>query len=96
MEEGFIQASNLGFEYFTTIMTISSRKDSQVLNQIGQALQNKYPKVKYFYSDFKKNHGLEIGESLCKKYCLYRQNYCGCKFSLQGLTNRQKLSEDKK
>lgn len=81
LNEGFKFANENGFEYFTTVMSVSRQKNSQVLNQIGLRLQEKYPNTKYFVSDFKKNHGLEIGTELRKKYNLYQQLYCGCKYT---------------
>ncbi len=76
------------YDYFTTVMTISRQKDSVVLNRIGEQLQKQYPEVKYFYSDFKKNGGQEMADSLIKKYDIYRQNYCGCLYSWQQMLER--------
>ena len=56
------------------------RKNSQVLNQIGQELENEYG-IKYLYSDFKKREGYKRSIVLSHQYHLYRQDYCGCKFS---------------
>ena len=60
------------FEYFTSTLTVSPHKNHQVGENIG---------VKYLYSDFKKREGYKRSIELCKKYCLYRQNYCGCLYS---------------
>ena len=35
-------------------------------------------------SDFKKRDGYKKSIELSREYCLYRQNYCGCEFSLRG------------
>lgn len=72
------------FDYFTTTLTISPLKNSQVLNKIGRELEEKY-NVKYLYSDFKKKEGYKTSIILSKKYNLYRQNYCGCKYSKQNI-----------
>lgn len=82
MEYAFEYAMHNGFEYVCTVMTISSRKNSLVINNIGKDLELRYPNIKYFYSDFKKNNGELIGRQLSNKYGLYLQNYCGCEFSL--------------
>ena len=71
-----------GFEYFTTVMTVSSRKPSALLNEIGERLSASYPGTKYLFSDFKKHDGQLKGIQLSKKYGLYRQDYCGCMASL--------------
>jgi len=39
--------------------------------------------VKYYESDFKKKDGFKKSIALSKEYGLYRQNYCGCKFSIR-------------
>lgn len=73
-------AKENNFDYFTTTLTISPLKNSQVINKIGHDLEEKY-NVKYLYSDFKKKEGYKISIILSKKYNLYRQNYCGCTYS---------------
>ena len=67
-----------------TPMTISRQKDSQKLNEIGRSLAKKYPSVRYFYSDFKKNRGIDRGQELSRQHSLYRQDYCGCVYSYNG------------
>lgn len=73
-------AKENNFDYFTTTLTISPLKNSQVLNEIGRELEEKY-NIKYLYSDFKKREGYKTSIILSKKYNLYRQNYCGCIYS---------------
>lgn len=75
-------AKENGFDYFTTSLTISPYKNSQVINKIGEVLQNGYG-VTYLFSDFKKENGYLESIENSKKYELYRQNYCGCHFSLE-------------
>lgn len=73
-------AKDNGFEYFTTTLSISPHKNSPKLNEIGKELSEKYG-VKYLYSDFKKKEGFKRSLVLSNKYNLYRQDYCGCRFS---------------
>ena len=68
------------FDYFTTVMTISRQKNSQIINEIGLKLSLKY-QTKYFVSDFKKKKGIDRSWELKKEYELYNQLYCGCKYS---------------
>lgn len=88
MEEAYKFASLNGYDYFTTVMTISRQKNSQILNAIGKNLESKYSNVKYFYSDFKKNCGIDKGQELASLYNLYRQTYCGCEFSQKNKENK--------
>ena len=75
-------AKNLNYDYFTTTLSVSPYKDSQRLNKIGEVLEKEY-NVKYLYSDFKKKEGYKRSNELAKIYNLYRQHYCGCKYSLK-------------
>jgi predicted adenine nucleotide alpha hydrolase (AANH) superfamily ATPase len=81
MSEAYDYAEHNGFDYFTTVMTISRQKDSQILNRIGAELEAKHAKTKYFYSDFKKNKGIDIAREMRIHYGLYNQLYCGCKYT---------------
>lgn len=71
-----------GFDFFATTLTLSPLKNCALLNAIGENLANEYG-VKWLYSDFKKRNGYLRSIELCKKYDLYRQNYCGCVYSLK-------------
>ena len=68
------------YDYFATTLTVSPYKNSKQINEIGLELAEKY-NVKYLVSDFKKRDGYKKSIELSHKYNLYRQNYCGCKFS---------------
>lgn len=82
LEKTAIKAKQLGFEYFTTTLSISPYKVTSWINEIGKALEEIY-QVKYLYSDFKKEEGYKHSIALSKTYHLYRQDYCGCKYSKQ-------------
>ena len=69
-----------GFDYFTTTLTLSPLKNSQIINRIAEEVSEKYG-VKCLPSDFKKREGYKRSIELSKEYGLYRQNYCGCEFS---------------
>ena len=80
LEETFKKANELGYDYFSTTLTISPLKNAQAINEIGYALAES-GKAKWLPSDFKKNEGYKKSIELSKKYSLYRQNYCGCIYS---------------
>ena len=81
MEKTCIYAKNNNYDFFTTTLSVSPYKNSKVLNEIGKSLEEQY-NVKYLYSDFKKKDGYKKSIELSKKYNLYRQDYCGCKYSI--------------
>lgn len=73
-------AKDMGFDYFTTTLTISPLKRADKLNEIGEELGEIYA-VKHLSSDFKKKNGYKRSTELSREYGLYRQDYCGCVFS---------------
>ncbi len=82
LSEAARQAAAGGFDYFTTTLSISPMKNAQKLNEIGVRLGEEYG-VEYLVSDFKKKNGYKRSIELSKEYGLYRQDYCGCEFSLR-------------
>ena len=80
LRESAKAAKQLGFDYFTTTLSISPHKNAQKLNEIGEKLSTEFG-VKYLYSDFKKKNGYKRSCELSEKHRLYRQDYCGCVFS---------------
>ena len=73
-------ASKNGCEWFCTTLSLSPYKNADWLNESGQRAAEKY-KVKFLPSDFKKRGGYLRSTQLSKEYGLYRQSYCGCRFS---------------
>lgn len=80
LEASAKKAKELGFEWFTTTLTISPLKNAALLNEIGAEMGEKYG-VKWLPSDFKKKEGYKRSIELSREYGLYRQDYCGCVFS---------------
>ena len=80
LEKSAEYASDNGFDYFTTTLSISPYKDAARLNGIGEELAGKYS-VKFLPSDFKKKNGYKRSVELSGEYGLYRQDYCGCVYS---------------
>ena len=80
LEETAKLAKEKGFDYFTTTLSISPYKNAKVLNEIGEELAKNY-NVNYLYADFKKKNGYKRSIELSRIYNLYRQDYCGCKYS---------------
>lgn len=69
------------FDYFCTTLSVSPHKDEERINKIGFELECEYG-VKWLPADFKKREGYKRSNELTKEYGLYRQDYCGCLFSL--------------
>ena len=73
-------AKEKGYEYFATTLTLSPYKNAEWLNEIGETLGGRYA-LTYLYTDFKKKGGYYRSLELSKEYDLYRQDFCGCRFS---------------
>ncbi len=89
LEETARAARDGGFDYFTTTLSISPMKNAQKLNEIGKKTGEKYG-VEYLVSDFKKKDGYKRSIELSREFGLYRQDYCGCEFSLAERQEKEK------
>jgi predicted adenine nucleotide alpha hydrolase (AANH) superfamily ATPase len=68
-----------GSDAFTTTLTISPHKSAKVINEIGKEIGGD----KFLVRDFKKKDGFKRAVQLAKKWDLYRQDYCGCVYSIR-------------
>jgi epoxyqueuosine reductase len=80
------RAKEGNFDYFCTTLSVSPHKDETRINQIGYELGEEFG-VKWLPSDFKKREGYKRSVELAKEYGLYRQDYCGCIYSLAEARN---------
>lgn len=80
MEATTQKAKELGFDYFSTVLSISPLKNAQWINEIGEKLSEKYG-IKFLNGDFKKKNRYLRSTEISREYELYRQDYCGCVFS---------------
>lgn len=81
-------AEENGYDYYCSTLSISPYKNCDKLNTIGDALA-KDRKVQHLPNDFKKKGGYARSVELSKEHDLYRQNYCGCEFSILQKENLQ-------
>ncbi|MBN2617644.1 MAG: epoxyqueuosine reductase QueH [Spirochaetales bacterium] len=75
------KAKEEGIKYFTSTLTISPHKNSNVIINIGKEVGAEYG-VEYYEHDFAKNNGYNNSVKLSKELGLYRQKYCGCEYSI--------------
>ena len=86
LEETFNLCKDKGFDYFTTTLTISSHKVSADIFELGRRLgQDRFLEI-----NFKKKEGFKKSIEAAKKFNLYRQNYCGCIYSLRDRRQKTK------
>ncbi len=75
-------AKDNGFDWFTTSLTSGRQKNSFKVMEAARKAENKF-EVKFLAIDFKKNFGTQINDWLSQQMDLYRQEYCGCLFSIR-------------
>lgn len=80
LEETACKARALGIDTFTTSIVISPHKNFTTLTRIGEEIAATEG-LNYLAIDFKKKDGFLKTNKISRELCLYRQNYCGCKFS---------------
>lgn len=80
LEKTAVKARELGFDCFGTTLTVSPHKNSVVINAIGKAVEQQEG-VEFIEGNYKKQDGYKKSIELSKKFNLYRQNYCGCKYA---------------
>ena len=68
-----------GCEAFTTSLTVGPKKNSTLIFKIGRAIAG----AAFLEMDFKKRGGFQRSVELAREMGLYRQNFCGCCFSME-------------
>jgi len=81
MRKTALLAKEKGYDCFATTLSVSPHKNAALLNSIGQQLSGEIG-IEYLIADFKKREGYKRSIELSKQYQLYRQDYCGCEFSM--------------
>ena len=110
IKKAYDYAIEHGFDYVTTTLSISPHKDAQKINEIGCELEKKVlasershqnqkslkqQAPKFLYADFKKNNGYLRSIQISKEYNLYRQEYCGCEYSIRTRAKSSAQARDK-
>ena len=75
-------AKEKGFSAFTTTLTVSPHKNSDVIFQVAEKIAGEYG-LRFISENFKKQNGFLRTMQLARENDFYRQNYCGCEFSIR-------------
>ena len=81
IKHAYEYAREHSFDWFTTTLSISPFKDADKINNIGEKLEASGG-PRFLTGDFKKRNGFKRSLEISKEYGMYRQEYCGCKYSL--------------
>lgn len=74
-------ASKNNFDWLATSLTSGRNKYAEIINPIGLQVAEKYG-IKFFEEDWKKKGRQEKATKLIDEKGIYRQDYCGCIYSL--------------
>jgi predicted adenine nucleotide alpha hydrolase (AANH) superfamily ATPase len=76
------EAGRLSCSAFGTVLTVSPKKDAAMVNRIGREVGERAG-IPFLEADMKKNDGYRKSVERSAGYGLYRQTYCGCRFSFR-------------
>ena len=82
LEKAAEYAGKHGFDYLATSLTSGRNKFADVINPIGIKAAEKFS-IKFFEEDWKKKGRQEKATKMTKEKGIYRQDYCGCIYSLK-------------
>lgn len=75
------KAAGENYEWFCTSLSVSPHKNAMLINDCGERYAADFGS-KWLPSDFKKREGFKRSGEICRELGIYRQNYCGCCFSM--------------
>ena len=82
LESAAREAVSLGLESLSTTLTISPHKNAELINSLGQEIASSY-NLHWEHRVWRKHNGFLRSVRASRELGLYRQNYCGCTFSVR-------------
>lgn len=85
LEKAFLKANEIGCDFYTTTLSVSPHKNSKQIFEVAKLIDEKFDdkKLSFLEIDFKKKDGFRKTSKLADEYGFYRQEYCGCEFSIR-------------
>jgi len=74
------KAAELEMPAFGTVLTVSPKKDAAMVNRVGRE-EGERAGLRFIEADMKKVDGYLKSVRASREMGLYRQNYCGCRYS---------------
>ncbi len=94
-ERSALYANENGFPVFCSTLGISRWKDMTQINTSGTRAAKRYNNVNYWTFNWRKKGGSERMYQIAKAENFYKQEYCGCVYSLRD-TNQWRKKSDRK
>lgn len=76
-------AARDGFSVFGTTLTSGRNKRSDIIHPIGEAAADRHG-IRFYAEDWKKGGRQETSRCMVRERGIYRQDYCGCRYSMRG------------
>lgn len=83
-----------GFSLISSSLGISRWKNMQQINDCGVRAAALYPEIEYWTYNWRKGGGASRMVEISKREKFYKQEYCGCAFSLRD-TNKWRLAHNR-
>lgn len=81
-------AASNGYSSFSTTLLVSPYQQHDVIASVAEEKASKYG-IQFSYFDWRE--GFREGQNMAREIGLYRQKYCGCIFSLEESSFRDKI-----
>ena len=95
-ERSALYAHENGFKCFVSSLGLSRWKDMDQINASGLRSANRYEGLHYWTYNWRKRGGAERMYKIAKEENMYKQEYCGCVYSLRDTNEwREKTGRDK-
>ncbi len=78
-----LYAHEHGFKVFTSSLGLSRWKNMEQINDCGVRAASHYPGITYWTYNWRKNGGSARMYEIAKRENFYKQEYCGCIYSLR-------------
>ena len=92
-ERTALYAHEHGFPVICSSLGISRWKDMNQINDSGVRAASRYPNIEYWTYNWRKNGGSSRMYEIAKRENFYKQEYCGCVYSLRDTNAWRKETE---
>lgn len=75
-------AAEHGYPIFGTTLTMGSKKSAEIIHPLAIAAAERYG-IQFLAEDWKKKGRQDKGRQMVLDRNIYRQNYCGCEYSIK-------------
>ncbi len=89
LERAALYAHENGFDTLATSLGISRWKDLDQVNACGLRAAARYGDLRFWDVNWRKDGGTERSAAIARRENFYRQDYCGCVYSLKAAKARR-------